>query len=194
MKIKLRKMTVISFAAAFFIFTGLVACVDKDTAKKEIPRKEAAQKGISDQELGLRKQSVFDEKGVAPAEGKYTAKAPGESSRIERSFENSPPLIPHDITGLVPITADYNSCAGCHMPDMAEGSRAVAIPRSHFMELATGKVHKGELQGTRYSCMLCHVPQAELSAAVENTFKEEFSSERSKYNSNLADTLNEGVK
>ncbi len=80
------------------------------------------------------------------------------------------------------------------MPDVAEGGLAVAIPKSHFMELATGKDLKGELPGTRYACMLCHVPQAELSAAVDNTFKEEFRDERSKYSSNLAETLNEGVK
>ncbi len=194
MKIYLRKMTVFCFAAVFIIFAGLAACVDKDAPKKEVSKKETAAKGISDEELGIRKQSLFEEKNLVPAKGDYAESSPGASKKIERAFENSPPLIPHDLTGQLPITVDNNACVGCHMPDVAEGTGAVAIPRSHFMELATGKDHGGELRGERYACMLCHVPQAGLPVAVDNTFKGGFRDERSKYNSNLADTLNEGVK
>lgn len=153
-----------------------------------------AEKGVSDTDMSIRKKSVFDEKGVTPDEGKYTDKAPGDSKKIKRAFENSPPLIPHDITGMLPIAVTNNMCMGCHMPKEAKASGAVAIPKSHLMDLATGKDLKGKLHGERYNCMQCHVQQVELPATVENLFKEDFRDERSRYNSNLADTLNEGVK
>ena len=41
---------------------------------------------------------------------KYSEDAPGAASKIERSFENAPPLIPHSLEGLVPITKDNNMC------------------------------------------------------------------------------------
>ena len=189
MKIKLRKMTVICFAVAFIIFAGLVACVDKDTAGKG-----ETSKGVSDEELGIRKKTLFDEKDVTPATGTLTESGPGSGKKIARSFENAPPLIPHDITGMLPIALTNNMCMGCHMPEAATASGAVSIPPSHMMDLATGKDLKGELHGERYNCMQCHVQQVEIPAAVENIFKEDFRDERSKYNSNLAETLNEGVK
>lgn len=153
-----------------------------------------ADDGISYSEMSIRKQSVFDEKDVIPDEGKYTAVAPGSSKRIKRAFENAPPIIPHDITGMLPIALTNNMCMNCHMPREAKFSGAVSVPLSHLMDLATGKDLKGELHGERYNCMQCHVQQVEIPAAVENLFKEEFRDERSKYNSNLAETLNEGVK
>lgn len=153
-----------------------------------------AEKGISEDDISIRKQSVFGEKNVIPDEGKYTDAAPGTSKKIKRAFENSPPLIPHDITGMLPIAETNNMCMDCHMPSAAISMGAVAIPKSHLMVLATGKDLKGELHGERYNCMQCHVQQVELPAAVKNMFKEDFRDERSKYNSNLIDILNEGVK
>jgi len=194
MKIKLRIMRVFSFASALIIIAGLVACTDSDVAKNEQSVKKFADSGISDNEISIRKQSVFEEKGVTPDEGKYSDMAPGTSKRIQRSFENSPPLIPHDITGMLPIAITNNMCMGCHMPTAAVAMGAVPVPRSHLMVLASGEDLKGELHGERYNCVQCHVQQVELSATVENLFKEDFRDERSKYNSNLADTLNEGVK
>ena len=46
-----------------------------------------AEEDVSDNEISLRKQSVFEEKDVTPDEGKYTGMAPGSSKKIERAFE-----------------------------------------------------------------------------------------------------------
>jgi len=55
-------------------------------------------------------------------------------------------------------------------------------------------VLKGALDGKRYPCMQCHVPQVNIPEAIKNTFRADFRSKKSKTSSNLLDTLNEGVK
>ncbi len=151
-------------------------------------------KSVSEEEIGIRKQTLFSEQDIEPAQGVYPALKPGESKRFARSFENSPPLIPHDLTGMLPIAETKNMCMSCHMPQAAKSMGAVAIPKTHLMDMDTGKDLGGELDGSRYDCMACHVPQVKLPAPVENMFKGDFRDERSRYNSNLAETLNEGVE
>ena len=148
----------------------------------------AAEKSVADTEISIRKQSLFEEKSVTPDMGKYPSDSPGASKKIERSFENSPPLIPHDVSGMLPITINSNQCLGCHMPDAAKNIGAVPIPRTHLDK--KGK----ELRGKKFACMLCHAPQAEIPATVDNTFEKEFRNKKSKYRSNLSENQNEGVK
>ncbi len=145
------------------------------------------------EESGIRKESVEEETTVTPSHGEYLKSEPGKSKKIERSFENSPPLIPHDLTGMLPIAETGNMCLGCHMPDEAARSGATAIPRSHLIDLETGEDLHGKLDGKRYNCMQCHVPQVEIPAPVKNTFKSEFRNKKGKVSSNLSDILNEGV-
>ncbi len=145
------------------------------------------------EESGIRKESVEEETTVTPSHGEYLKTEPGKSKKIERSFENSPPLIPHDLTGMLPIAETGNMCLGCHMPDEAARSGATPIPKSHLTDLETGEDLHGKLDGKRYNCMQCHVPQVEIPAAVKNTFKSEFRNKKGKVRSNLSDILNEGV-
>ncbi|MCL4537908.1 MAG: nitrate reductase cytochrome c-type subunit [Nitrospirae bacterium] len=153
----------------------------------------AQTKTLTDEELGIRKETIYDEGTVKPEHGEYSRETPGKSKRIERSFENSPPLIPHDITGMLPIAETNNICLGCHMPDAARSMGAVPIPKSHFMDFETKKDLKGKLDGKRYNCVQCHVPQTETAPPVKNVFKGEFREKKGKFRSNLIDTLNEGV-
>jgi cytochrome c-type protein NapB len=120
---------------------------------------------------------------------------PGESTRFDRSFENSPPLVPHDITGMLPLEGEGdNICMGCHMPEEAIFSGATSLPSTHLINFDTGEYLKGELDGGRYNCLQCHVIQNILTPAVENIFKGEFRDERGRYRSNLINILNEGVE
>lgn len=153
----------------------------------------AETKSYTEEELGIRHESVYNEKETTPVHGKMINKEPGESSKLERSFENSPPLIPHDITGMLPIAQTNNLCLDCHMPDEAVSQGATALPKSHFVDLQTGKDLGGKLDGNRYNCMQCHVIQTTVSPAVKNIFRGGFRDEKSRYRSNL-DVLNEGVK
>ncbi len=173
---------------------------------------------ISEESLGLRKTDLYSESNVKPDEGKFAAKAPGSSKRFERSYENAPPMIPHSVEGLLPITKNNNACLGCHMPNVAKSMGATPIPPSHFANFrpktkldASGKiikegktitntsdvkvvVHKQDkLYQGRFNCSQCHAPQADIPPAVANNFQPEFRSADAKHKSNFIDVLNEGV-
>ncbi|NEW59676.1 nitrate reductase, partial [Sulfurovum sp. bin170] len=73
----------------------------------------------SSKELSLRKGDAFSESDMVAAKTQYSDKAPGTSTRIERAFQDAPPMIPHSVEGLLPITTANNACIGCHMPEVA---------------------------------------------------------------------------
>lgn len=148
----------------------------------------------SEEDLGLRKETIYDEKSVTPAHGTYSEVEPGKSRKFERAFENSPPLIPHDLTGMLPIAETNNMCIGCHMPDTARSIGATALPKSHFFDIDTNEDLGGKLDGKRYNCMQCHVPQMNIPEPIKNTFRPDFRSRKDKTSSNLLDSLNEGIK
>jgi nitrate reductase (cytochrome), electron transfer subunit len=154
----------------------------------------AQAKAKSEEEIGLRHETLYDETKAMPAHGEYGKAEPGKSKLLGRAFENSPPLIPHDLTGMLPIVETNNACLNCHMPEYAGAIGATPMPKSHFFDIDTGKDLKGTLDGKRYPCMQCHVPQVNIPEAIKNTFKADFRSKKSKTSSNLLDTLNEGVK
>ncbi len=147
-----------------------------------------------EEELGLRKEPLYDESTTVPTHGETTKKEPGESTRFARSFENSPPLIPHDISGMLPLAESDNICLGCHMPDEALEMGATPLPKSHFTDLDTGEDLGENLDGNRYNCLQCHVIQNVLTAPVVNIFQGDFRSEGGKFRSNLIEILNEGIE
>lgn len=148
----------------------------------------------SEDELGIRKESLYSEEKEKPEHGEYSTTEPGKSKRIERAFENSPPLIPHDLTGMLPVSETNNACLNCHMPEHAKALGATPLPKSHFFDMQTGKDLGNNLDGNRYPCMECHVPQVNIPEPIKNTFKADFRSKKSKTSSGLLDTLNEGVE
>src|SRR5512147_1490852 len=97
---------------AMILFTGSAAFGDK--------------KEKSEEDLGIRKESIYEESKVSPKGGEYSHAEPGKSKKIERAFENSPPLIPHDLTGMLPLAETNNACLNCHMPETAGGIGATA--------------------------------------------------------------------
>lgn len=184
------------------------------------PAKKAEVKPtVSEESLGLRKTDLYTEQGTKPAMADYSAAAPGTSQRIERAYDNAPPMIPHDVEGLLPISEANNACLGCHMPDMAAAMGATPIPESHFANFrpdtslaADGKITKEgkEVDNTgdfkmivkksdhlyqgRFNCSQCHAPQANIAPAVANTFRPDYQDETMKNKSDLLDVLNVGVQ
>jgi len=177
---------------------------------------------VSEEELGLRKTSLNDENSVKPMEFSYSKDAPGTSKKIERAFVNAPPMIPHSVDGLLPITKNNNQCLNCHMPDVAKSMGATPIPPSHFVNfrpetkmegekvVKEGKVVGKDLKNTadikiakakklktlykgRFNCTQCHAPQANVKPLVKNNFTPDFKDETLKKKSNLMDVINEGV-
>jgi cytochrome c-type protein NapB len=179
-----------------------------------------AKKEIGEEMLGLRKATLYNE-NVKPAEGNFKRATAGSSDRFKRAFVNAPPMIPHDVEGMLPITGKNNQCLGCHMPDAAKGVGATPIPPSHFTnyrpdtKLEGGKVIKegkvlassntsdvllakakklNHLYQGRHNCSQCHAPQANIETAVANTFQPQFGSKDLEAGSNLVDVIDNGVK
>jgi cytochrome c-type protein NapB len=179
----------------------------------------AADKTVSEESLGLRTTTIYTEDKTTGDKTQYGSSAAGTSTKIARAFENAPPMIPHDVEGMLPITIDNNQCTMCHEPAVAESMGATPIPKSHFTSfrpetiltkdgvmLQEGKhldntsdiktVEKPleTLAGARFNCSQCHAPQSEGNDVPKNNFSTEFRSEDLNGKSNLIDTINEGVK
>ncbi len=211
------KMTFIlgSLAAALL----MVGCSSNEAGATPGAKAQNPKPTITEESLGLRKTDLYTEEGTEPPVAKFDAPAPGTSKRYERAYDNAPPLIPHSVEGLLPITKNNNACLGCHMPDVASAMGATPIPKSHFADFRptttlddAGHVEKegqvvanagdfkmivkdlDHLYKGRYNCSQCHVPQANIAPAVANTFKPDYQSEEMKHRSDLLDVLNEGVE
>jgi len=103
-------------------------------------------KEVTEETLGLRKVDLYSEDSAEPVKTDYSRPAPGQSTRFERAYVNAPPMIPHSVDGLLPITKDNNQCLGCHMPASAKAMGATPIPPSHFTNYRPTTVYKdGEL-------------------------------------------------
>ena len=107
------------------------ACAPERISKEDLGTK----KEVSEEILGLRKTDLYSEaKDTEGVQADYERPAPGASEKFERAFVNAPPMVPHSVEGLLPITQGNNQCIGCHMPAEAKsmGLGATAIPVSHM--------------------------------------------------------------
>jgi len=195
----MKKIHYFSLFAALLLFS----CGE---AKQEEPA--VKQDPVVDQVGGL----LNDDQGLG-AMPEYSDKAPGTAEKMERSFENAPPLIPHSTAGLVPIKKDANMCLSCHMPAVAVAMKATPIPASHFtdyrpkvkekngkyaVDAKEGEVYSkslgDKLSQTRFNCTQCHVPQAKIDPWVQNNFEQVFRDNNLKNSSNLSKSIDDGVK
>jgi len=96
---------------------------------------------------------------------------PGKVKGFQKSFVTAPPMIPHNVEGMVPIKIGSNQCLGCHMPQPAKALGITAIPKDHFVDnFKKGKKVGVKLTGARYNCTQCHAPQAKVDPVVQNKF------------------------
>ena len=179
-------------------------------------------KVVTEEALGLRKTNLYQEsKETTGDKADFSRPAPGASTRFERAFVNAPPMIPHSVEGLLPITITNNQCVNCHMPAVAPSMKATPIPSSHFTnyrpttlmdgekvlkegkemgpantsDVLVAKAQKSEqLNNSRFNCSQCHAPQSKGGTAVANTFQGDFGDGKGKSGSSLADVMNEGVQ
>jgi cytochrome c-type protein NapB len=165
------------------------------------PKQEVAKPTISEESLGLRKVDLYSEDTVMPDETKYGKDAATTSKTISRAFQDAPPMIPHDVEGMLPITINNNQCVGCHAPGVAQSMNALPYPASHMTNFRPqtaiakdGRIAKngkavdntssdklshvsiknlGKLSGARFNCSQCHAPQSQMEAPA-NTFEPDF--------------------
>ena len=190
-------------ACAVLVFSGYAEAKEEQKTSSSVQTQKVEQKnkskladGKEAKDLNILRSAndVMDEEEVKLADINWTKPAAGEAQRYERSFENAPPMIPHDLEGLIPITADNNMCVTCHMPEVAKDVGATAIPKSHLYSIRNKKDLDGKLSDDRFNCTVCHVPQANVEAKFKNNFKPEYRDANSSQHSNLLDVLNEGVR
>ena len=193
----------VGLACAVLVFSGYAEAKEEQKSSSSVQTQKVEQKNKSklsdgkdakDLDILRSANDVMDEEEVKLVDINWTKPAAGEAQRYDRSFENAPPLIPHDLEGLIPITADNNMCVSCHMPEVAKEVGATAIPKSHLYSIRNKKDLEGKLSDDRFNCTTCHVPQANVEAKFKNNFKPEYRNANSSQHSNLLDVLNEGVR
>ena len=182
------KISIGLIAAAMLI----VGCNDGVKSAKQ----EKIEACVAETSLGLRKTDLYSEDSTLAEKTEYRHASAGSSNKIKRAFQDVPPMIPHDTTGLLPIKVGNNQCTGCHMPEVASVMGATPIPVSHFTDfrpkhkLVDGVYVKvadnykndvtirktDKLQGSRFNCSQCHAPQSQGNLAVENTFEPQYTS------------------
>jgi cytochrome c-type protein NapB len=136
-------------AAAAAVAQSKIIDINKNVCAPDRLNKEdlGNKKVITESTLGLRKANLYTEDKVIPeAEPDFNRPPPGQATKFERAYVNAPPMIPHSVEGLLPITKNNNQCLGCHMPDVAKSMGATPIPPSHFTNYRPTTVLKnGEL-------------------------------------------------
>ena len=157
----MKKIALISATAALLLLTGCNQTASKNT--------------VSNQKVevtGIRKASL--EKGsqnLPVVTYNSQAPIPGKVKTFKKSFVTAPPMIPHSVKGMVPVTVKSNMCLNCHMPQNAKALGVTPMPKDHFVDNFEGGKHIQRVAGSRYFCTTCHAPQANLNPVVENKFE-----------------------
>ncbi|AZV46253.1 nitrate reductase [Nautilia sp. PV-1] len=155
----MKKLLISSALIAGFIFTG---CQTTTTASSN---KEVKVTGIREASLNADSQNlpVIQYNNQAPI--------PGKVKTYKTSFVTAPPMIPHSVKGMVPITVGNNMCLNCHLPSNAKAMGVTPMPADHFVDNFAGDKKEPKVAGSRYFCTTCHTPQAKLNPVVENKFE-----------------------
>lgn len=176
----------IGLATAALLFVGCGSAT---------PAKEAkVAPTITEEALSYRNTSLYTEDTTSVPASNYSTDAAGASTKIKRAFQDAPPMISHDIEGMLPIQKDNNQCLGCHMPEVAVSMGATPVPPSHFLNMrpdnkivngtfkTEGNVLKNDVsikkqnevyQG-RFNCTQCHAPQSNAKLITENRFQADY--------------------
>jgi cytochrome c-type protein NapB len=126
--------------------------------------------------VGLASQAVADISSLrGVSEIPVTEPAPelqkfiNDKENIARTFEEQPPLVPHDNEKYT-ITLKENKCLDCHVKQPGkEQAKSVEMSESHFLDRDGNKLDKPSSR--RYFCNQCHVPQIDAEPLVGSTFK-----------------------
>jgi nitrate reductase (cytochrome), electron transfer subunit len=207
----------ISLATAALLFVG---CGEGPVAPKAV---EVASKAetkaygglylTQEKDLGYRQASLYNEKDDGVKSSTYNKAAPGESQRIQRAFQDAPPMIPHDTDGILEITRDNNQCLQCHTPEVAESMGALPVPASHFLnmrpvnKIVNGKLVNGvdnlknqvsvkkmtDVYGGRFNCVQCHAPQSNAELITENRFQPVYLNDDGAFRSHWSDRVEKNL-
>ncbi len=159
----MKKTVLISSAVvALALLTG---CNTMNSNTSKVSEKSVKVTGIRQSSLNAKSENLPVVKYNAPAP------VPGKVKIYKTSYVTAPPMIPHSIAGMVPITVGHNMCINCHGRNNAKALGVIPMPKDHYVDNFAGdkKIHR--VAGSRYFCTTCHAPQANLPLAVENKFE-----------------------
>lgn len=122
--------------------------------------------GIPDRELGLARGSVFEV--LAPPAVVAEGSSPGELPLPPRAYPGAPPVIPHTVGDLLPITRTQNVCLDCHqLPGAKVAGEPTPIPATHYVDLRRAPEKLGKrVAGARFVCTACHVSRTDQAPLV----------------------------
>ena len=133
----------------------------------------ALAEAVDELNMGLSKTSVFDT--PTPSASEYSDAKPGRNDWLPRAWEGAPPQIPHRVEEYLPVVAADNQCLDCHDVPKYIGQpknmdRTVKnkspMSRDHYADETLETV-----DGARFVCTQCHVPQSNAAPLVESTFR-----------------------
>lgn len=88
--------------------------------------------------------------------------------KLERAYRQQPPLVPH-ATEKYEIDLKVNQCLRCHEWPYSDQEKAPKISDLHYID--RNGVRQDTVNGNRYVCTQCHVPQVDAKPLVENKFQ-----------------------
>jgi cytochrome c-type protein NapB len=170
---------------------------------------------ITSEQLSYRNTALNETHGTPKSE--FSKDGAGSSKKIARAFQDAPPMIPHDTTGMLPIQKDNNQCITCHVDSAPYDKTIPAVPISHMTdfrphtaiandgsvlknghkiknssseELKNVSIKKtgGTLYQGRFNCSQCHAPQSNAKLITPNNFEADFTSKDGAYKSSWDDT------
>ena len=111
-------------------------------------------------------------KGLRGSEVNQPDAAPGifkvvEGTKLERAYRQQPPLVPHP-TDKYEIDVKVNQCLRCHEWPYSDQEKAPKISDLHYID--RNGIRQDTVNGNRYFCKQCHVPQNDAKPLVENSF------------------------
>lgn len=159
--------------AALLAAAGLAAlgaCAAPRTSAPAAPPARSSPP-VKDRDLGLSRTSVFEV--PAPPAWKAEGSSPGEKPAPPRLSTQIPPVVPHGVADLLPITREQNACVDCHQhggPKVA--GEPTPLPASHYVDQRNAPDKAGEkVAGTRWICTACHVARTDAPPAVGSTYR-----------------------
>jgi len=163
---------------------------------------------VTEESLGLRKTDLYTEGSeTVGIKAVNNSKDAGSSDRYARSFQDAPPMIPHSVDGMLPITKNDNQCIGCHVDAAKYDKNTPSVPVSHMTNFrpksyavngantSSADVKSNvsikkldHLYQGRFNCSQCHAPQADVKPLVENSFTAEYTKKGGEFKSSWDDT------
>ncbi|MBI3444813.1 MAG: nitrate reductase cytochrome c-type subunit [Magnetospirillum sp.] len=119
--------------------------------------------GVVAAEVQALRHSGAAEPDQAPGIYKVT-----EGAKLERAYRQQPPLVPHP-TDKYEIDVKVNQCLRCHEWPYSDQEKAPKISDLHYID--RNGVRQDTVNGNRYFCKQCHVPQNDAKPLVENKFQ-----------------------